>query len=42
MNRLARVAGGPPKFDAVFARLDEDGGGEVEVAEFVSGLSELG
>jgi len=42
MNRLARAAGGPPNFEKVFARLDEDGGGEIEVAEFVSGLSELG
>ena len=42
MNRLARQAGGPPQFRAVFQRLDRDGGGELDVPEFIDGLSDLG
>lgn len=42
MNRLARTASGPPQFRPVFQRLDRDGGGELDVPEFISGLGDLG
>jgi Ca2+-binding EF-hand superfamily protein len=42
MNRLAKSKKGKPKFTKVFASLDADGSGEVDLQELVAGLGSMG
>jgi Ca2+-binding EF-hand superfamily protein len=42
INRLARTKGKTPNFKAVFSEMDHDGGGKVDISEFLEGLGNLG
>ena len=43
MNRLARKKGGEkPQFKKVFRKMDKDGGGALDTAEFIDGLATMG
>jgi len=42
INRLAKSKGSKPKFRKVFQSIDKDGGGQVDVSEFVEALGTMG